>query len=449
MVSLSAAAVAAAAWAITQNNIAEEVAWVVGDQPIYKSDIEETYQQMQYERTPIKGDPYCVIPEQLAIEKLFLHQAELDTVEVADAMVMQEVESRINYLISNLGSREKVESYFRKSLPEIKEQMIEMRRNNYKVQEVQRSLTKNLKTTPSDVRKYFDALPADSIPFVPMQVETQIITINPVIPVQEIDDVKARLRDFTDRVNKGESDFSTLAILYSQDPGSSTRGGELGFMTKSQLVPEFAAVAFNLSDPKKVSKIVETPYGYHIIQLIEKRGERVNVRHILLKPKVSDDELIKAINRLDSLRTDIVTNKKFTFEEAVPYVSQDKDTRNNRGTMVNERNGTSRFEMAQLPQEVGRVVDTLSVGEISKPFIMIDPKSNREIVAIVKLSNRIEPHKANLADDYQLIKDMYESAQKQRVIDKWIERKIKSTYVRIEDGWRDCEFQHQGWLKKQ
>ncbi len=449
MVSLSAAAVAAAAWAITQNNIAEEVAWVVGDQPIYKSDIEETYQQMQYERTPIKGDPYCVIPEQLAIEKLFLHQADIDTVEVADAMVMQEVESRINYLISNLGSREKVESYFRKSLPEIKEQMIEMRRNNYKVQEVQRSLTKNLKTTPSDVRKYFDALPADSIPYVPMQVETQIITINPVIPVQEIDDVKARLRDFTDRVNKGESDFSTLAILYSQDTGSATRGGELGFMTKSQLVPEFAAVAFNLSDPKKVSKIVETPYGYHIIQLIEKRGERVNARHILLKPKVSDEELVKAINRLDSLRTDIVTNKKFTFEEAVPYVSQDKDTRNNRGTMVNERTGTSRFEMAQLPQEVGRVVDTLSVGEISKPFIMIDPKSNREIVAIVKLSNRIEPHKANLADDYQLIKDMYESAQKQRVIDKWIERKIKSTYVRIEDGWRDCEFQHQGWIKKQ
>ncbi len=449
MVSLSAAAVAAAAWAITQNNIAEEVAWVVGDQPIYKSDIEETYQQMQYERTPIKGDPYCVIPEQLAIEKLFLHQADIDTVEVADAMVMQEVESRINYLISNLGSREKVESYFRKSLPEIKEQMIEMRRNNYKVQEVQRSLTKNLKTTPSDVRKYFDALPADSIPYVPMQVETQIITINPVIPVQEIDDVKARLRDFTDRVNKGESDFSTLAILYSQDTGSATRGGELGFMTKSQLVPEFAAIAFNLSDPKKVSKIVETPYGYHIIQLIEKRGERVNARHILLKPKVSDEELVKAINRLDSLRTDIVTNKKFTFEEAVPYVSQDKDTRNNRGTMVNERTGTSRFEMAQLPQEVGRVVDTLSVGEISKPFIMIDPKSNREIVAIVKLSNRIEPHKANLADDYQLIKDMYESAQKQRVIDKWIERKIKSTYVRIEDGWRDCEFQHQGWIKKQ
>lgn len=448
LASLGVAAVTLAAWAYSQNNIAEEVAWVVGDQPIYKSDIEETYQQMQYERTPIKGDPYCVIPEQMAIEKLFLHQAELDTVEVADAMVMQEVESRLNYLVSNLGSKEKVESYFRKSFPEIREQMIEMRRNSYKVQEVQRSLTKNLKTTPSDVRKYFDALPEDSVPYVPLQVETQIITINPVIPAQEIEDVKARLRDFTDRVTSGESDFSTLAILYSEDRPTSSRGGELGFMSKAQLVPEFAAVAFNLNDPKKVSKIVETQYGYHIIQLIEKRGERVNCRHILLKPKVSDDDLMKAIHRLDSLRTDIVDNKKFTFEEAAPYVSQDKDTRNNRGTMVNEHNGTSRFEMAQLPQEIGRVVDTMAVGDISKPFIMIDPKSTREIVAIVKLTNRIEPHKANLADDFQLIKSLYEVAQKQQVIDKWIERKIRSTYVRIEDGWRDCEFEHKGWLKK-
>lgn len=448
LASLGVAAVTLAAWAYSQNNIAEEVAWVVGDQPIYKSDIEETYQQMQYERTPIKGDPYCVIPEQMAIEKLFLHQAELDTVEVADAMVMQEVESRLNYFVSNLGSKEKVESYFRKSFPEIREQMIEMRRNSYKVQEVQRSLTKNLKTTPSDVRKYFDALPEDSVPYVPLQVETQIITINPVIPVQEIEDVKARLRDFTDRVNSGESDFSTLAILYSEDRPTSARGGELGFMSKAQLVPEFAAVAFNLNDPKKVSKIVETQYGYHIIQLIEKRGERVNCRHILLKPKVSDDDLMKAINRLDSLRTDIVDNKKFTFEEAAPYVSQDKDTRNNRGTMVNEQNGTSRFEMAQLPQEIGRVVDTMAVGDISKPFIMIDPKSTREIVAIVKLTNRIEPHKANLAEDFQLIKGLYEVAQKQQVIDKWIERKIRSTYVRIEDGWRNCEFEHKGWLKK-
>lgn len=446
-VTLTIACAAAATWCIAQNNIAEEVAWVVGDTPIYKSEIEEMYQQMQYERTPINGDPYCVIPEQIAIEKLFLHQADLDTVEVPESVVLQEVDSRINYLVSNLGSKEKVESYFRKSMPEIRESMAEMRRNGYRVQEVQRSLTKNMKTTPSDVRRYFDKLPADSIPYVPLQVEAQIITINPVIPVQEIEDVKARLRDFTDRVNRGESEFSTLAILYSED-GSSVRGGEIGFMGRGQLVPEYAAVAFNLNDPKKVSKIVETQYGYHIIQLIEKRGDRINTRHILLRPKVAEADLIKAVNRLDSVRADIVEHKKFTFEEAAPYISQDKDTRNSRGMMVNDKNGTPRFEMADLPQEVAKVVDTLKVGEISHPFIMKDPKRNRDIVAMVKLSSRIEPHKANLADDYQLIKGMYENSTRAKVLNDWIARKIKDTYVRIEDGWRDCEFQHSGWLKK-
>lgn len=446
-ITLTIACAAAATWCIAQNNIAEEVAWVVGDTPIYKSEIEEMYQQMQYERTPINGDPYCVIPEQIAIEKLFLHQADLDTVEVPESVVLQEVDSRINYLVSNLGSKEKVESYFRKSMPEIRESMADMRRNGYRVQEVQRSLTKNLKTTPSDVRRYFDKLPVDSVPYVPLQVEAQIITINPIIPVQEIEDVKARLRDFTDRVNRGESDFSTLAILYSED-GSSVRGGEIGFMGRGQLVPEYAAVAFNLNDPKKVSKIVETQYGYHIIQLIEKRGDRINTRHILLRPKVADADLIKAVNRLDSVRADIVDHKKFTFEEAAPYISQDKDTRNSRGMMVNEKNGTPRFEMADLPQEVAKVVDTLRVGEISHPFIMKDPKRNRDIVAMVKLSSRIEPHKANLADDYQLIKGMYENSARTKVLNDWIARKINDTYVRIEDGWRDCEFQHSGWLKK-
>ncbi len=445
-ITLTFAFAAAAAWGIAQNNIAEEVAWVVGDQPIYKSEIEEMYQQMQYEHTPINGDPYCVIPEQIAIEKLFLHQAELDTVEVQDGIVMQEVDARINYLVSNLGSKEKVESYFRKSIPELRESMAEMRRNSYRVQEVQRSLTSDLKTTPSDVRRYYDQLSADSIPFVPLQVEVQIITLNPVIPVQEIEDVKARLRDYSDRVNKGESEFSTLAILYSED-GSSMRGGELGFMGRGQLVPEFAAVAFNLNDTKKVSKIVETEYGFHIIQLIEKRGDRINCRHILLRPKVSDADLIKSINRLDSVRTDIL-NKRFTFEEAAPYLSQDKDTRNSRGVMVNENTRTPRFEMAHLPQEIAKAVDTLKVGEISKPFIMKDPKRQRDIVAIVKLSNRIDAHKANLAEDYQLIKGMYEGAAKTKIINQWIEKKINDTYIRVEDGWRDCEFEHSGWLKK-
>lgn len=438
--------VCAAFQASAQNNIAEEVAWVVGDEPIYKSEIEEQYMQMQYEKTPIDGNPYCVIPERIAIDKLFLHQAKIDTVQVQDAMVMQQAESRINFFIANLGSKEKVEEYFRKPLPELKEQMIDVIRNQYTIQEVQRTLTKNVKATPADVRKYFTSLPADSVPYIPQQVEVQMLSLNPVIPQQEIDDVKARLRDYTNRINSGESEFSTLAILYSED-GSSMYGGEIGFKSRSELVPEFASVAFNLNDPKKVSKIVETEFGYHIIQLIEKRGDRINVRHILLRPKVSDKDLTEAVTRLDSIRKDIVA-KKFSFEDATQYISQDKDTKNNKGIMVNKRTGNTKFEMADLPQEMAKVVDKMKEGEISEPFIMMDPSRNKQIVVIAKLTRRIDGHKANLSDDYQTLKGMYENNKKAKIIDDWVKKKQKETYVRIEDGWRNCEFKYEGWLKK-
>ena len=432
--------------ASAQNNIAEEVAWVVGDEPIYKSDIEEQYMQLQYERQPIDGNPYCVIPERMAIEKLFLHQAKIDTVKVQDAMVIQQAESRINYFIANLGSREKVEEYFRKPLPELKEQMIEVIRNQYTVQEVQRNLTKDVKATPSDVRKYYATLPPDSIPYIPQQVEVKLLSLNPVIPQQEIDDVKARLRDFTNKINSGENEFSTLAILYSED-GSSMYGGEIGFKSRSELVPEFASVAFNLNDTKKVSKIVETEFGYHIIQLIEKRGDRINCRHILLKPKVAQKDLDEAKTRLDSIRKDMLDGQ-FTFEEATQWISQDKDTKNNKGIMVNRRTSSTKFEMADLPQEIAKVVDKMEVGDISEPFIMIDQSRNKEIVAIVKLSRRIEGHKANLSDDYQILKNMYENNRKAKIIDDWVVKKQKETYVRIDDDWRNCEFKYSGWIKK-
>lgn len=445
-IALATGAIALAAFAANNNNnnVVEEVAWMVGDQPIYKSEIEEAYQQMLYEKTPIKGDPYCVIPEQLALDKLFLHQADIDTVEVQASMVNQAVEQRINYLITNLGSKEKVEEYFRKPMPEFRAQMMESMENQYRIQMVQENISKNLKVTPSDVRKYFQTLPEDSIPYIPMQVEAEIITVNPRIPQQEIDDVKSRLRDYADRVNRGEKDFSTLAILYSED-GSSVRGGEIGFMGRGNLEPEYAAVAFNLNDPKKASKIVETQYGYHIIQLIEKRGDRVNTRHILLRPHVSDTELQNSVNRLDSIRTDI-KDGKFTFEEAT-VLSHDKDTRNNHGQMVNSENNSIRFEMSQLPPEVARKLNDMEVGDISEAFIMKDPKRAADVVSIVKLTNRIPAHKANLSDDYQVIKNMYEASKRQQMVKDWVAKKIKDTYVKIEDNWVDCEFQHDGWLK--
>ena len=429
-----------------QNNIAEEVAWVVGDEPIYKSDIEEQYMQLQYERQPIEGNPYCVIPERMAIEKLFLHQAKIDTVKVQDAMVMQQAESRINYFIANLGSKEKVEEYFRKPIPELKEQMVEVIRNQYTIQEVQRNLTKDVKATPSDVRKYYTSLSPDSIPYIPQQVEVQMLSLNPVIPQQEIDDVKARLRDYTNKINSGESEFSTLAIRYSEE-GSSVYGGEIGFKSRSELVPEFASVAFNLNDTKKVSKIVETEFGYHIIQLIEKRGDRINCRHILLRPKVAQKDLEDATVRLDSIRKDIL-DKKFTFEDATQFISQDKDTKNNKGIMVNRRSGSTKFEMADLPQEMAKVVDKMKEGEISEPFVMMDQNRNKEIVVIAKLARRIEGHKANLSEDYQTLKSMYENNRRSKIIDDWVEKKQRETFVRVEEGWRNCEFKYDGWLKK-
>ena len=433
------------------DNSAEEVAWVVGDQPIWKSDIEEAYQQMLYEKVPINGDPYCVIPEQLAIEKLYLHQAELDTIEASESMVLQQVEQTINNYVAQLGSQEKVEQMFNKPLPVLREYLRDMISTRSRVQQVQHNLIQNVKATPADVRRFFNRLPEDSIPFVPRMVEVQILTAAPAIPREEIENVKARLRDYSDRVTKGESDFSTLAILYSEDPVSAARGGELGFAGRSTFVPEFTAVAFNLNDPKKVSKIVETEYGYHIIQLIEKRGDRVNVRHILLRPRVSDKDLTEAVTRLDSLRSDLDKNK-IPFEEAVTVLSQDKDTRNNRGVMVNsnmqsDNYGTSRFEMADLPQEIARQVDKMQPGEVSDAFIMKDPKTNQDIVALVKLTNRIDGHRANMSDDYQLIKNMCERAQQNDILNKGLEKKIADTYTRIEDGWRNCEFTHKGWIK--
>lgn len=447
---LSLSLLAASTLLASADNVIEEVAWVVGDEPIYKSEIEEQYMQLQYDREDLNGDPYCMIPEQMAIQKLFLHQAKIDTVTVQDATIFQEVERRINYFVTSIGSKEKVEEYFRKPMPDLRESLREMIRDQYTIEEVKRTLTKDIKPTPSDVRKYYNTLTDEQIPFVPTQVEVQIISLNPVIPQAEIDEVKSRLRDYANRVNSGESEFSTLAILYSED-ASAMYGGELGFKGRSSFVPEFSSVAFNLNDPKKVSKIVETEFGYHIIQLIEKRGDLANFRHIILRPKIAEKDLTDGINRLDSLRTDILANK-FSFEDAALYVSQDKDSKNNKGMMVYVDNmtneSTTRFEMSQLPQEISKKVNEMKEGEISEPFIMMNPKTNREVVAIVKLKNRIEGHKANLAEDYQKIKNLYEVAQQEKIIKDWVLKKQKETYVKIEDGWRNCDFEYDGWLKK-
>ena len=432
-----------------QNNVIDEVVWVVGDEAILKSDVENERLNAQYENRRFDGDPYCVIPEELAVQKLFLHQAEIDSVEVSDQEVLQRVEQRTSWLIDQFGSKEKLEEYYNKSYTQIREMLRDNIREGMRVQQMQQKIIGDIKLTPAEVRNYFSKLPKDSIPFVPTQVEVQIIELMPKISEKEIERVKAQLREYADRVNKGETSFSILARFYSQDPGTAARGGEGGFTGRGELVPEFANVVFNLTDPKKVSKVFETEFGYHIAQLIEKRGDRVNYRHILLRPEVDKKDIDAALARLDSIGDDI-RKAKFSFDDAATWLSQDKDTRNNHGLLANPQNSTSRFEMQQLAslisQDVAKLVEKMQIGEISKAFTMINSKG-KEVCAIVKLKNRIDGHKATITEDYQRLKSMVTAKRSEEKIQKWIVEKQKNTYVRINPTWRNCDFKYPGWIK--
>ncbi len=431
----------------TKNNIIDEVIWVIGDESILRSEVEDQKLRAQYDGTPVQGDPYCVIPEQIAISKLFLHQAALDSIVVSESSVMNQVENRLNYFVAQIGSKEKMEEYFHKNTTDIREELRDMIRNQQIINQMQQKLVGDIKSTPGDVRRFFADLPADSVPTIPAEVELQIISFEPSVPIEETNRIKEKLRDYTERVNSATTDFSVLARLYSEDTESAKRGGELGFMGRGQLVPEFAQVAFNLSDPKKVSRIVQTEFGYHIIQLIEKRGDRINCRHILLKPRVSLVEKEKGIHSLDSV-SNLIRESKITFEQGVMAYSQDKNTAMNAGLMLNEKSNTSKFEYQDLPPEVAKVVYGMNVGEISKPFSMISKASNKEVVAVVKLKSKIENHKANLTDDYQMLKGFYEGKRKQIFINNWIVKKQKETYISIDPAWRNCTFQYPGWIKK-
>lgn len=436
---------------MAQENVIDEIVWVVGDDAILRSDIETQRLYMQNEGAPLDGDPYCVIPEYMAIQKLYLHQAKLDSIEVNESQVIQQTERWLNTVINQAGSKEKLEEYFNKKISQIKEERKETFKEQQIVQQMQQKLIGEIKLTPSEVRKYYSQLPQDSLPYIPTTVEVQIVTFDPKIPFEETDAIKARLRDFTDQITTGKMEFSTLARLYSEDPESAKKGGELGFMGKGLLMPEFANVAFNLNDPKRVSKIVETEYGFHIIQLIEKRGDRINCRHILLKPKVAEKDLADATQKMDSLYSDLKASK-FSFEEAATFVSYDKDTRNNKGLMVNQdpesqHVSTPKFEIQELPQEIGKTVYDMQVGEISKPFTMINAKQ-KEVVAIVKLKARTEGHKANMAEDFQSLKAIVEERKREEMLNKWIAKKQNDTYVRIAEGWNKCDFKYPGWVKE-
>ena len=435
---------------IPAQSVIDEVIWVVGDEAVLKSDVEAMRMQAAMEGIRWSGDPDCTIPEQIAVNKLFLHQADIDSIEVTENDVAQEVEQQISYWLEMVdGSRERLEEYKHQSIAQMRQELRQEMRDRRKIQKMKMKLVEDISVTPAEVRRYFSSLPQDSLPYVPTEVEVQIVTLTPRIAPEEINRVKDELRDYTERVTKGETSFQALARLYSEDTGSARQGGELGLMGRATLDPAFAAVAFNLTDPKKISKIVESEFGFHIIQLVEKRGDKVNVRHILKKPVVSDEDVEKAINRLDSIADDI-RQEKFTFEEAASLLSDDKDTRNNKGLMSNSNMQTgrisSKFQMQELPQEVAKVVDTMRVGQISSAFQMLNQRG-KTVCAIVRLKNRVDGHKASITEDFQVMKDVVLNKRNEECIHQWVVNKIKSVYTRLNDNYRDCKFEYEGWFK--
>lgn len=436
---------------IPETSVIDEVIWVVGDEPILKSDVEAMRLQSEAEGVRWQGDPDCTIPEQMAVQKLFLHQAAIDSIEVTETDITQGIDDQINHWVQLVGSQEKLEEYRKQTIQQMREEMHDEFKNSKLVQKMREKLVEDISVTPAEVRNYFKNLSEDSIPFVPTEVEVEILTQQPRIPIDEINRVKDELREFTERVNKGETTFATLARMYSEDPVSARQGGELGYTGRAYWDPAFASVAFNLTDPKKISKIVETEYGFHIIQLIDKRGDKVNVRHILLKPKASYEVIDQTLARLDSIASDI-REGKFTFEDGATMISDDKDTRNNKGLMSNmiesatSRTRTSKFEMKDLPTEIARVVDTLKVNQISQPFKMIDSRG-KTACAIVKLKSRIEGHKATITEDFQVMREVVLNKRRQEALHDWVVDKIKHTYVRMNDRYKDCKFEYQGWVK--
>ena len=431
-------------------NMVDEVIWVVGDEAILRSDVEKVRTQMGR----VTGNPYCVIPENLAVQKLFIHQAEIDSIEANEETVNRNVEAQIAEWVQTAGSKEKLEEYRNMTLTQIREETYDLVKGNLIMRQVREHLTKDIKVTPAEVRHFFKDVPEDSLPLIPAQVEVELLAEHPKVQQEEIDRIKAELRDYTERVNSGSWTFASLARMYSEDEGSYRQGGEMDYMSKVDLDPAFANVAWSLTDPKKVSKIVESQYGYHIIQLVDKRGDKLKLRHILKRPRIDEKDVEAALLRLDSITMDI-REGKFTFEDAATALSDDKDSRNNKGLMFNvvideatgERTRTSRFKMGELPAEIARVVEGLDVGEMSKPFAMID-KSGKQQCCVVKLKSRIKAHAATVNEDFQILSAIVRNRRSEEFLDNWIRDKQRTTYVRINPEWVTCDFKYPGWIKE-
>lgn len=426
-------------WA-QNNSTIDEIIAIVGKEIIMKSDLETEYANYSAQYSVMDNDDEdatkCSIFEHLVKQKLFLHQADLDSVVCTDEEVDARVNHQVNYWLAQVGGNVKIiEDAYKKSLDDIKKDMRDLLRSQMIVERVQQGLTDNVNITPSEVKRFFDRIPYDSLPTVEPSYEFGHIVKLASVSENAVTEIKARLTDYRERVLRGEK-FSMLARLYSDDPGSAGKGGELGFVERGTLYPEFEAVAFNLKSGE-ISQIVQTKAGYHIIQMIERRGERINVAHILLQPKPSVDEQVKSIEWLDSIRK-IIIDEKMDFSQAALKYSDDMN-KNSGGWVVNAYNNSYKFEKEAIEPTTFTTVSKLIPGEYSQPVAFVN-EDGKMAYRIIYLKTKVAAHKPNLTEDYDLIKNASLEEKKMGVVNKWILNKVKITNIKINENYRNCPF---------
>lgn len=426
-------------WA--QPAVIDQVEAVVGGEILLLSELEEQKEQFRQQRIPFDQ---CAAAEQSLVSKLFLHQAKVDSLEVTSDQVEGEMDRRLRYFMQQFGSVERLEEFYDKKLVEIKAEFRKSLKDQLLIQQMQGKVSQSVVITPEDIAKYFETIPKDSLPLINAEVKVEHIVLYPPLDPEQIAAVKEKLKTFKAQAESGEREFSTLAILYSEDPGSATKGGELGMVGKGTMVSEFDAVALSLKNGE-VSDIFKTQFGYHIIQMIERRGESYNARHILLKPGVNPASMKQCEEKLDSI-SKLIVNGEFSFEEAASKFSEDEDTKNNGGQIINPATGSSAFSMNEIEPQLFLSIDNLEIGDISDPILYTNASQEKGF-RIVKLIERTEPHKANLIDDYQIIQNVAFENLKQTAVNKWIKDNLKKTYVKLNGELSDCDYRFD-WNKQ-
>ncbi len=440
-IAILAAIMVCSAGIVKGQQVLDRVIAVVGDHRILQSDVETQFLQNKTQGIPMAADPKCGIFEEILSQKLLVNQAEIDSIEVGPSEVDMELDGRMQYFISMIGSQEALEEYFGKNIMQIKEDMRESVRESILTRRMQGNITSDVSVTPSDVKNYYNGLSRDSIPYIDSKIEISQITMYPNVDEANKFEVKQQLLDLRKRIIDGEK-FSTLAVLYSEGP-SASKGGEIGFLGKGELDPAYAKAAFSLKE-NGVSTIVESSFGYHIIQLIERRDDRVNTRHILMKPRIDPKSTAATIRKLDSI-AGLIRSDSVKFDLAARIFSQDKNTAVNGGIMVNPMDNTTEFELDELQAPEFVALRDMNVGEISPPFKSED-ENGQEAYKIILLQNRTRPHRANMKDDYITLKDMALEKKKEEAYSNWIDEKIEGTYIHIDNSFAGCEFQREGWI---